>query len=278
MKMMKKLLTTLSLSFCLLALHGQYMEVGVLTGAANYQGELQKKAWESEETHLAYGVYARYNVNKFLAVKLQGLYGEVSGNDLNHRAIDEDRMRNLSFSSSILEASLTAEINVFGFDVRGKAGSSFYLYGGVGGFKFNPRAELNGIEYDLQPLGTEGQNENGNRYALISASFPVGIGFKISASPRLNITMDYGLRFTMTDYLDDVSTIYPDVAQLNNIDPIAAALSYRAPEFNESATPNPFGDNRGDATSNDKYMIFSVSLSYNLADKKKLEYDDEYKW
>lgn len=275
---MKKLLTTLSLSFCIFMIHAQYLEVGVFTGVTSYQGELQKKAWEAEETNLAYGAFARYNMNKFLTVKLQGMYGKVSGNDLNHRAIDPDRLRNLSFESSIIEASLTAEINVFGFDVRGKTGSSIFLYGGVAGFKFNPRAQLNGIMYDLQPLGTEGQNENGNAYSLVSAAFPIGIGAKISISQRLNMSLDYGMRLTMTDYVDDVSTFYPDLSVMNGVDPIAAALSYREPEVNTNAMGNPMGNERGDATVNDKYMVFALSLSYNLADKSKLEYDDKYKW
>jgi len=261
-----------------LTAHAQYMELGVMTGASNYQGELQSKAIEDGEIHAAYGLFARYNFSKHFSVRLQGMYTNVSGADSNHRANNPDRARNLSFSSSIIEASLMAEVNVFGFDVRGKRGSTFFLFGGVGAFKFNPQAELLGVKYDLQPLGTEGQNQTSTNYGLISTAFPVGIGAKLSLSDKFNLTLEYGLRFTLTDYLDDVSTSYPDLAAMNGIDPVAASLSYRSLEIDPAAPVNPFGEARGDASGMDKYMIGGITLSFNLAKPADMEYDDEYKW
>lgn len=260
------------------ALNGQYMELGIMTGGSNYQGDLQSKAIEPSEIHAAFGAFARYNFNKHFAVRLQGMYTTLSGSDANHRATNPLRARNLSFQSSVIEASLTAEVNVFGFDVNDQKGSSIFVFGGVGAFKFNPRAELLGIMYDLQPLGTEGQNQSTSNYGLISATFPVGIGAKIAVSQRINFSLEYGLRFTLTDYIDDVSTLYPDLNIMSGIDPVAASLSYRSPEIDPSVNANPFGEARGDANSMDKYMILGITLSYNLASRKEMEYDDTYKW
>ena len=249
-----------------------------MTGASNYKGDLQSRAIETSEIHAAYGAFARYNFNRHFAVRLQGMYTTVSGSDANHRANNPLRDRNLSFESSIVEVSLTAEINVFGLDVRDQKGSSIFLFGGVGAVKFNPRAELLGIMYDLQPLGTEGQNQSTSNYGLISATFPVGIGAKIALNHKLNLSLEYGLRFTLTDYLDDVSTTYPDLNIMSGIDPVAASLAYRSLEVDPSAPVNPFGEARGDANTMDKYMIGGITLSYNLASKKDMEYDDSYKW
>lgn len=276
---MNKLFATvlLIISFAI-ASNAQYIEIGVAFGGSNYNGELQSKAIESGEVHAAYGAFARYNLGKHFSVRLQGMYTTVSGSDSNHRAINPDRARNLSFQSSIIEGSLLAEVNIFGFDVRGKKGSTFFLYGGVGAMKFNPRAELLGVWYDLQPLGTEGQNQSASNYSLISTTFPVGIGAKLAINSRFNISFEYGVRFTMTDYLDDVSTTYPDLAVMGGIDPVAASLSYRSLEFDPNAPANPFGEARGDANGMDKYMIGGITLSYNLAKFVDMEYDDEYKW
>lgn len=277
--MMHKILTVafFIFSFAIVS-HAQYMELGVMTGGSNYKGDLQSRAIEPSEIHMAYGVFARYNLSRFFSVRLQGMYTNVSGTDLNHRANNPLRDRNLSFQSSLIEASLMAEVNVFGFDVRGKRGSSLFLFGGAGVFKFNPQAELLGVMYDLQPLGTEGQNQSSNPYKLISTSFPVGIGAKIALSSKFNLTFEYGLRFTLTDYLDDVSTFYPDLSVMSGIDPVAASLSYRSLEIDPSAPANPFGEARGDANSMDKYMIGGITLSFNLAKPADMEYEDDYKW
>jgi len=266
---MNKLFVLLLVVFSSASLHGQYMEVGIMSGMTNYKGDLQSRSIEPSEIHLSYGAFARYNFSKYFAVRLQGAYGKVSGSDANHRANNPLRNRNLSFESSIIEASLIAEVNVFGFDVRAEKGSSIFVFGGVGALKFNPKAELLGIMYDLQPLGTEGQNQSTSNYSLLSAAFPVGIGAKLAISEKLNVSLEYGLRFTLTDYLDDVST---------GIDPIAASLAYRALEVDPNAPANPFGQARGDASKNDNYMILGFTLSYNLASREKMEYDDSYNW
>jgi len=258
--------------------HAQYMELGVMTGGSNYKGELQSKTIEPGEINMAYGVFARYNFSKAFSVRLQGMYTNVSGSDRNHRANNPNRDRNLSFQSSIVEAAIMAEVNVFGFDVRGKKGSTFFLYGGIGAFKFNPQAELLGVMYDLQPLGTEGQNQSASNYSLVSAAIPVGIGAKIALSYKFNLTFEYGMRFTMTDYLDDVSTTYPDLNVMSGIDPVAASLSYRSLEIDPSANPNPFGEARGDANGMDKYMVGGITISFNLAKPADMEYEDDYKW
>jgi len=275
---MKKIIFLFVLTLFTLSVQGQYLELGIMTGASNYKGDLQSRAIEPTEIHAAYAAFARYNFNRHFAVRLQGMYTTVSGSDANHRANNPLRGRNLSFQSSIIEASLTAEVNVFGFDVRDQKGSSIFIFGGVGAFKFNPRAELLGIMYDLQPLGTEGQNQSTSNYGLLSTTFPVGIGAKIAISNRLNLSVEYGLRFTMTDYLDDVSTTYPDLNIMSGIDPVAASLAYRSLELDPSAPANPFGEARGDANTMDKYMIGGITISYNLATKEKMEYDDTYKW
>ena len=275
---MNKIIILFVLALSTTIAQGQYLEVGIMTGASNYKGDLQSRAVEPSEIHAAYGAFARYNFNKHFAVRLQGMYTTVSGSDANHRANNPLRDRNLSFESSIIEASLTAEVNVFGFDVRDQKGSSIFVFGGVGAFKFNPRAELLGIKYDLQPLGTEGQNQSTSNYGLISATFPVGIGAKIALNHKLNLSLEYGLRFTLTDYIDDVSTTYPDLNIMTGIDPVAASLAYRSLELDPSAPANPFGEARGEANNMDKYMIGGITLSYNLASKNKMEYDESYKW
>ena len=276
---MRRLLTSIVAYLCFMGLaNSQYLELGLLLGGSNYGGELQYKTIEDREIHLSMGAFARYNMSKYLTVRVHALKTTISGTDFNANLNVESRSRNLSFESSILELGAQAELNIFGVDIMDKKGSSFYVFGGVAGFKFNPKAELNGTFHELQPLGTEGQNLSGSKYGLISIAFPFGIGAKINLSYRINIGLEMGFRHTLTDYLDDVSTQYPDLNALQSADPIAAALSYRTPELDPSAEPNPVGITRGDPSNKDRYMIGSATISYNLGNKKKLEYNSKFKW
>ena len=61
-------------------------------------------------------------------------------------------------------------------------------------YLLNPQAEYAGEWYDLQPLGTEGQNDvsysNTKPYKLVTAILPTGFGFKYNLGRRINVGVD----------------------------------------------------------------------------------------
>ena len=90
-----------------------------------------------------------------------------------------------------------------------------------------------GKEYELQPLSTEGQGLTAytdlKPYSLVSFSIPFGLGIKWSISRTVSIGLEWGLRKTFTDYIDDVSGRYADPSLLAaEKSPLAAGLSNRA--------------------------------------------------
>src|SRR5205085_5282395 len=89
--------------------------------------------------------------------------------------------------------------------------------------------KFQGDVYELEPLGTEGQGVNGMKPSKrVPIALPIGGGIKVSLG-RMGIGLELGARRTYTDYLDDVSTIYPDMnALLLNNGPVAVALSDRS--------------------------------------------------
>ena len=136
------------------------------------------------------------------------------------------KIRNLSFKSNFWEASAQLEFSVLR-ENRGKRyifqrnsvwnNMNLYFFGGISGFLFNPKAELNGTTYELQPLGTSGQGianpttgEIEDPYKLSGLGIPMGIGFKYYVNRNWNIGFEAGYRYTFTDYIDDVSGRYFD--------------------------------------------------------------------
>ena len=141
-----------------------------------------------------------------------------------------------------------------------------YIFTGFSGFFFNPKGQdSTGTWHALQPLGTEGQGIIPTRepYSRISVAIPFGIGFKYGIGRKLSIGLEYGMRYTFTDYIDDVSTTYIDndwIREFNG--DLAAEMADRSlGEVPGLSTP---GAQRGNPRNNDAYMFTLITVSYKL--------------
>lgn len=249
------------------ALPAQVFEAGVFAGLSNYEGDLADVAFTVKEFHPSIGALVKFNMIRFFTLKAGVNYGQISGADANS-AKDYLRRRNLSFRSPIYEAFLMGELNLIGYQVRRK-GFRFtpYLTGGIALFKFNPKALYQSGWVELQPIGTEGQNlpQYADRtYKLTQFSVPVGGGVKYKASDQIHLSLEWVLRKTFTDYLDDVSTNFVDPQLLaESGEPKAVPLSDRSPEV-LGYSPYTDGDQRGDPTDKDWYMFTGFSITFSL--------------
>ena len=257
----------------------QYNEAGVFVGTSNYFGDLQSKL-EPTEYNVAFGLFGRRHFSKYLAAQAHFFKGELSGSDEHQTFKSGFQERNLSFRTSIMELGVQGELNFTPYAIRAKRHSTGYLFLGVSGIYFNPQAQMGGDWYDLQPLGTEGQtiNPEMKKYSKVNVAVPFGFGIRLNVSERTNFGFEIGVRKTFTDYLDDVSTYYPDIDALAAHDPIAAVLSFRTPEYLNKPVSNPVGQERGNADNKDWYIFAGFSVSVNLInDEYDLEWEEKYK-
>lgn len=248
-------------------------EAGLLFGGSAYSGDLSPEAtnWSTGKVHPALGVFFRYNANRYFSARLNAAYATISGTDAESK--DPGRFnRNLSFESDIFELGVTGELYIFGYQAQGlQKRFSPYIFGGVSVFKFNPKANYQGQNIALQPLGTEGQGIEGygEPYKLTQVAVPFGAGFKFAISERLNIGAEVGVRRTFTDYLDDVSGTYADFDDLQQENGnLAVALSSRTGEL-ENPIDDPIlrpaaGSQRGNPAVDDWYAIGGLTLSYTF--------------
>lgn len=243
--------------------YSQYWEAGGFVGASNYNGDLARRVVLSE-TNLSIGILGRYNFTEYWSWKFGVNYAKVSGGDYN---FSEYQNRNLSFFSHIWELDNRVEYNFvrFGTGVLAKRSSAFF-FAGINMFYFNPKTEYNGTIVQLQPLGTEGQNLDGNKkYKRVNVALPIGLGYKFSVSPNWVLGFELGVRKTFTDYLDDVSTTYPNFEQLNGRNgATAVALSDRSGEIQNQTLMASEGNFRGDPQIKDWYYVAGVSLTYRF--------------
>ena len=240
-------------------------EFGILGGTGYYIGDMNSTHFNN--LRVAGGITYRKNFDRRFTFKSSALYTNVYANDKNSKdAIKVNR--NLKFKSDIIELSGQIEFNFLPYET----GNSLYkwtpfIFTGVSIFNYNPQAEgSDGQWYDLQELGTEGQGTtsfpNRKKYSLTQLSVPFGGGVKIGVSDNFNIIVEYGLRKTFTDYIDDVSTTYVGIpSEFTNIAIELADQSIDGPQL--------AGIARGDETNKDWYSFSGITLSFRLQGKKK---------
>ena len=194
------------------------MDFGINLGAANYLGEIGGTSGAAQpflfdmklkQASFSIGGFYRYNFTSNLAAKFTINYARITGAD--SLSDEPSRIgRNLSFRTELIEIGLSGEYNFFSFnDVsrRGRTRIDFssYVFGGVALLMYYPYAKYEDKWYYLRPLLTEGTE---NAYDEMTFAFPLGIGAQFTFQRKFRIGFEMGYRFTMTDYLDDVSTDY----------------------------------------------------------------------
>jgi Domain of unknown function (DUF6089) len=276
MKNWRVSLTLILILFTFYKSSSQSIEFGLMVGASNYYGDLSNNSVMLSQTHPSVGILGRYNIDNRWAVKGYLGYGRISGAD-SLGSSDYRKVRNLSFYSDIYEFSAQVELNLVK-NVRGSNKLIPYVFTGIGVFNFNPKAKLRDTVYELQPLGTEGQGttlyNDRQKYALTTICIPLGFGFKKRLSERFSVGLEMGVRFTFTNYLDDVSGTYADAKAVRaSYGVIAEQLSDRSREKTIDGS-NVFkeGDPRGFKSFqfNDMYFMGGLSVTYILKNKGQL--------
>ncbi len=237
-------------------------ELGGWLGASYYFGDLNTN-YDLSRPGPGGGMAARYNFNSRVSLALSANYGRISGSDENSRNTFE-RARNLDFASNVFDGSISFEFNFLNY-VHGSRDHPFtpYLFGGVSFFAFNPRTRFEDEWISLRDLGTEGQFP-GEEYFLLQPALNFGLGFKIDITSDWSLNIELSLRRLFTDYLDDVSSVYPDMDELLALrGPTAVALSDRSsPEDRDRFRLGQAGIQRGSGNNTDSYNFIRVGLMY----------------
>jgi hypothetical protein len=239
-------------------------EIGLFSGASYYIGDLNQLE-HFKNSQIAYGIVAKYNLNPRIALRGLLVMGNVKADDAQSPAKYNGvyTNRNLSFSSSITEIGGGIEFNYFPFQIGNKTyRGSGYLFAEIAYFQMNPTTNYQGETIELRTLGTEGQGTNLSTqgyYSKNQLSIPFGIGFKYPFGDLFCFGMEYGVRKTFTDYLDDVgSERFMDKAQLNEVvSPLTVALS------NRNIDGSAYGP-RGNSQPNDWYFVSGITLTIRL--------------
>lgn len=252
---MKKIGFLFIICFALNASAQKGWEIGGWLGTAWYTGDIVP-TFDMSQIGPAAGIVAKRNFNERLSLTSQFNYARIGGDDAKSTN-NFQLQRNLNFVTNIFEWSPSLEFNFFPY-FHGSQAEYFtpYVYVGFSVFRFNPKSTHNDTKTALQPLGTEGQ-QGVSRYRLVTGGWAYGIGIKYDFNRDWSINAAINGRRAVSDYLDDVSTTYPNygVVQSNS--------GSEGVFFSNPSPVDGFGETgtqRGDSKTADNIFMFSVSI------------------
>tara|TARA_R110002050_G_scaffold109799_1_gene221430 strand:- start:170847 stop:171731 length:885 start_codon:yes stop_codon:yes gene_type:complete len=260
-------------------------EVGGGFGSSNYFGDIggvkpngQKGPADImlKSTGFSFSGFTRRMIDYRFYAKAQLSYIYISGDDKLSPNTGRTT-RNLNFHNNMVEALAMMEyhpliINDLGGRRRFVADLHVFVATGFGVLYSDPIGKFGATNVKLRPLATEGPD---NIYSPIQIVIPMSTGFFVSFKGkysgyrvhRVGININY--RVTFTDYLDDVSTVYPDAALFAD-NPGGLAASYRGYQTDPN-DPNlyPEGKTRGNPNSNDGYLTTMIYYSKRIRSGQK---------
>lgn len=159
-------------------------EFGIFAGASYYMGDVNPDR-HFYATRPALGALYKYNVNEHHSLRMGFTFGFLQGNDLDfNNAFQLSRAH--SFEAVFIDLSFQAEYNFLPFAVKRfeKAATPFVSAGFAYTFIAGEGAEING-----------------------HPTIPVGLGFKIGWSPRFSTALEWSLRKSFVDDIDDLVNV-----------------------------------------------------------------------
>jgi hypothetical protein len=165
----------------------QKREIGGGIGGLFYTGDMARGLVFSN-VRPAGTVYLRNNINDHVSIKLSFTGGLLQGNDAA-RPIDAfAATRNASFNIFVSEFAGSFEYYFLNFRSKNAAVNwSPYFHGGIGVFGM---------------LGHQNKNAT---FSNVQVALPFGLGFRYQYDKRWGFGIEYGIRATFFDYLDNIS-------------------------------------------------------------------------
>ena len=165
----------------------QRSEVGVGTGTFNYTGDLVRN-YNFVFSKPAATIFYRSNISQVISLRTSLTGGRLSASDARHPIDAFGTKRNYSFNITVIEATVVFEYHFLDWkDSKRKLRFTPYLFGGFGLF------------------GISGNKTKTAAYSNVQTVIPFGGGIKYVLNPKYYLALEFGIRKTMFDYLDNIS-------------------------------------------------------------------------
>lgn len=245
---------------------------GDLGGTPNIGKDYSLRDINLRSTGFAGMVGFRFRFQPWIATTTSVSLFQLKGDDkLSSNIIRNSR--NLNFKSNTLEVQQRLEYIFYSLEQvggrynipvrnqpKGK-NQQYYIFSGIGIMSINPKGFYNGEWHKLRPLKTEGQGLEGgvDPYNNYTITIPFGLGLRVGINRFWRIGFEATYVKTFSDYIDDVSGVYYDPANLES----SLAAHFSNPSIQNT---NWFvaGQQRGDSKQKDAYYHLNIVFSRNI--------------
>ena len=165
------------------------MEIGAGVGMVSYEGDFNGNVLKNMQP--MFSALWRYNFDPYKDLRLSATYGKLKGSSKDVDTYYPDyATEEYSFNRNLLDVSLVFEYNFWpygtGRDYRGAKRLTPYIYGGIGATSAS----------------------GGGSKSVFTANVPIGLGVKYKLNERMNLGLDWGIHFSLSDALDGVKDPY----------------------------------------------------------------------
>ncbi len=165
------------------------MEIGAGVGTVSYEGDFNGNVLKNMQP--MFSALWRYNFDPYKGLRLSATYGKLKGSSKDVDTYYPDyATEEYSFNRNLLDVSLVFEYNFWpygtGRDYRGAKRLTPYIYGGIGATSAS----------------------GGGSKSVFTANVPIGLGVKYKLNERMNLGLDWGIHFSLSDELDGVKDPY----------------------------------------------------------------------
>ena len=233
-------------------MYEKHSEISFGIGTSNYYGDLAPYNRPIKSTlqniNWNIGVDFTRHFTPHFSGRASLTWVRLSGDDNKFEGIaglEQLYMRNAHFRNDVRELALTGIYNFIAEtrSFRNRSKLNPYLFAGIAVFHHDPMAKAPadyagseaspGEWVSLQSLNTEGQglpNYPDQPYNLVNVNIPFGAGVKYKLNKEWDLGFEVGIRYTFSDYLDDVGGYFADKGDLTGISNLSAAMGHRENE------------------------------------------------
>lgn len=170
---------------------GQRSEVGFGLGTFNYTGDLVR-FYNFKYSKPAGTVFYRSNLSNVVSFRTAITAGKVGASEVPIDAFASKRKA--SFDLFLLEASMAMEYHFLNWrETKRFVRFTPYFFAGIGLF------------------GISGNPEKTEEYSNVQLALPFGGGIKYVYNPKWYFSLEFGVRKTFFDHLDNISAGQPDL-------------------------------------------------------------------
>jgi hypothetical protein len=167
------------LIFCNQADAQRHGDIGLFMGTSYYLGEINPTL-HFRNTSEAYGIFYRHNFNLRYSLRTSFYTGALAGDDMQS-AYPYNKLRNSKFHVGVSDLSSMFEFNFLPYiSTHDIFNHSFYVTAGLSYMYVNTEKPVKGF------------------------NFPFGVGYKVNLAKRWSGGIEWTLRKTFTDEIDDL--------------------------------------------------------------------------